>query len=228
MNKLLYFSVFAFVTTTGSAHASLLDIGLGSTSSSISYSTGGVLSPDVDMVGDPRLVLNNNASIVTVPVSPNPNLFIQPSGSIYGNGFLVVAGLPSPTTGMATFTETPNNNKLGFTWGTIDDYNSLIITDSRNVTYTITGTDILNQLLGSINHITQNDVLLTDNFGTIKTAVFESINNNSFEIANIQDAPLPSAVPLPGALPLFGAAFLGMFAWSRLKAAHEKGIPFQV
>ena len=205
-------SVLSFSTI---ARASTLTVNLGLTGSDLVFSDGGTLAPDQNLIGNPRLTLDHNAVIITPPATVS-NFYIRPSGSIYGNSFLSVYGLPDA--GQATFTNLPGQNLLGFTWGTIDDYNTLVITDTRNVQYTITGSTVLAFIVGSINHTTQSDVIFNDAYADIKTAVFKS-TNNSFEVANLQD-PSPNAVPLPPSLSLFAIAILGLVA-AAYKRTHS-------
>ncbi len=210
VNKLFTIATVAFFGMVGAANASTLDVQLGSTGSDLSYSTGGTLSPNINLATTSGLTLDTNSQIIN-PVSSSPGNYKAPTGPIFDNNYLAVLGVP--TTGQATFTLAGGQSNFGFTWGSIDTYNTLILTDSRNVTYTITGTNLLAQIAGSVNGTTQSDVIFSDAFGTIKSAVFQS-TENAFEVANLGQ----SAVPLPASFPLFAAAFLGLALFGRRNA----------
>ena len=201
MNKTLSLAAAAFFAFTSFAHASTVDVWLGNTSSDISYSTGVTgNTPNIDLstLGG-SLVLNN--AVVVNPAVSVANLYAKPTGSIYANNYLAVEGIP--TVGSATFTL--SQNVFSFTWGTIDTYNSLVLTDARNVSYTITGADILAHIAGSVSGQTQADVVFTDPLANIVKAVLIS-TNNAFEAANFGQA----VVPLPPALWLFMAALVSL------------------
>jgi hypothetical protein len=214
MKKLLLATaLIALAGSAAPAHAAVIDVTLGSTPTSLSYSTvGGGLSPNVNLLTLGGNLTTSNASIIN-PASSSTGLYTQPTGPIYGDNYLAVFGVP--TTGTATITLGANINTLGFTWGTIDDYNSLIIKTSQGVTYTITGDDILSQIAGSVDHTTQANVQFTDPGGTILSAELTS-TQNSFEAANFEEV---NSVPLPGAFSLFALAMAGLifFGWRKSK-----------
>jgi hypothetical protein len=202
MQKLLTLAGIAFFSLAGFAQAATLQVTLGP---SLSYGSGSPLSPNIDLNTYSGLVLNSNAQVLPSASPPGP--YVIPSGPMFDNSFLSVYGAeqstPPGTQGTATFTLTPGNNLFGFTWGTIDHYNTIVLTDSNSHTFTITGADILNHIAGSHDGQTQNDVDFFDPFGTIVTAVLSSAKD-SFETANFEQ----SETPLPPALMLFGTALL--------------------
>jgi hypothetical protein len=208
-------AAFGLLGLPGVAHASYEDISLTSTDGVFSFaSSSNSLSPNVNLTtaeGSGQLVLNANSAIYT---SSNSTA-TAPTGTLFGGNFLAVMG--DTGEGMSTFTMSPGQSGFGFTWGTIDDYNTLTITDSRGYTFTITGSELLSAISG-VDHTTQSDVEISDAFGTITSAVLTS-TQNSFEVANFSQTA--SAVPLPAALPLFGAAVLGLglIAYRRRQAA---------
>ena len=133
------------------------------------------------------------------------------------NNFLAVLGTGNP--GSATLTLAANENTFGFTWGSVDTWNTLTITDSRGVSYSITGSDILAQLgnptPGKQN--TQTDISFTDPYGKLISAQFAS-TDNAFEAGNFSET---SATPLPSSALLFGTALMGLAAFAyrrRVKA----------
>jgi hypothetical protein len=200
---------------TGAANAATLDVTLGSTNNSASLgfnSAGAAINPNINLntPSPASLVLNFNSILTATTDSSHTT----PSGTLFGGNYLAVMG--SGGTGSATFTLAPNENAFAFTWGTIDGYNSLILTDSRSVTYTITGTQILNHITGPIPGTTQSDVSFFDPFGQIVSAQLTS-SLNAFEAANFSEGD-PTTAPLPPALILFGSALVGLTLFSRYKA----------
>jgi len=205
-------AIFISFGLNGAAHASTINVTLGNTSSDLSFSAGTPIpSPNLNLAASGSgLVLNNNAQIIMPPTTVL-NQYIQPSGSLFGNNYLAVLGRPS--TGIATFTLAAGVNEFSFTWGTIDAYNTLILEDSRNISYTITGAAILNRIANSVAGTTQTDVTFYSPFGSIISAQIES-SDNAFEGANFS-AIDPSPVPLPPTLPLFAAALIGLGLFMR-------------
>ena len=99
----------------------------------------------------------------------------------------------------------PGYDLFGFTWGSIDPSNTLILTDSNHHVFTITGAEILSHLIGSAGPgLAQENVVFRDPFASIISAVFEA-PCDPFEIANVGQGE----APLPPALAMFGAALLG-------------------
>jgi hypothetical protein len=216
MNKLASIMTVVLFSLAGTAHAATLDVTLGNLSSDISYSdTGGPINPNINLATallGGSLVLNSNSAVT---IGSIPNIQAQPGGSLFGGTYLAVYGVP--ITGVSTFTLNAGQNTFAFTWGTVDNYNSLLIKDSRGTSYNITGTNVLAAILGSSPGNTQSDVRFKDNFGTIVSAQLSS-TQNSFEAANFSEA---SSTPLPASLPLFGMALLGfaVFAAARRRRA---------
>jgi hypothetical protein len=209
MKTILALATLAVLGFAGAANAATVGVTLGSASNTESFGAGSMLSPSINLATAGSLSLSN-ATIVN-PTSTVANQYIAPTGSIYQNNYLAVFG----GGGLATYTLSPNQNTFSFTWGTIDDFNTLTVTDSRNVSYTITGSTILANIGGSVNHTTQSDVSISDAFGAITKVQFGS-SQNSFEVANFGS----SAAPLPAALPLFGAAFLALVMFGRRARAR--------
>ena len=210
MKRILTLAAAAFFGLSGVAHAALLDVSLGDGSTFTFSNSSGSLAPNVDLGSIPSsdLILDGNSQIVSGSVSGQ---YAQPTGGIFGGKYLAVLGGSS-----ATFTNGGGGlglSSFGFTWGSIDDYNTLTLTDSRGVSYTITGADILGAIAGSVTGTTQADVSFSDSFGNIVNAVLSS-TSNSFEVANFEKS---SAVPLPPALPLFTMALMaiGFVAYRR-------------
>ena len=205
MTKFLSVAALAFFGLGGVAQAVTIDIDLGPTANDLTYTSGGTLQPDVNLDSS-GLVLNHNAFIVSPPTTI-VDIYVQPTGPLFDNNYLAVLGIPD--TGMATYTQLINQHVIGFTWGTIDTYNTLVLKDSRNVSYTITGANILSHLVNPVPGTTQADVIFTDELFAIKTAIFTS-SGNSFEVANLQD-PTNLTTPLPATLPFFASALLALF-----------------
>jgi len=197
-------AALAVMTFGGSVQAATLDFTLGSGGfNPAAFTTGGTLSPNINLTNTtPATLLLQDDALVLGNISL-PGIATEPTGSLFGNSYLAVVANPTPA-GTATFTLGAHENLFGFTWGTIDSFNNLSITDSRGVIYNITGADILNAL-GNPGGNTQANVIFTDPFGNIVTAKLTS-SGNSFETANFQE----SVTPLPASLPLFLTALLGM------------------
>ncbi len=223
MKKLTAFVVSGLLLIAGNAQASTQGtITLGATSSDVSYSFGGTYTPNLDLqsVVGSGLILSGNAAVVS-PANSGPDFLAPESGTDFANSFLAVFASPStggvytnPTPGTATFILGAGQHTLAFTWGSVDAGNTLIVT-ATNATYTITGTDVANGLLGG-NTYGDADLVFNDTAGTVLSATFES-TNNAFEAANFEG--VVSAVPLPAALPLMGAAMMGVGAIARRRKA---------
>jgi hypothetical protein len=193
----------------GSAHATTIDIALGSTSgSAFVYGSGGTLNPNLVLTDTPDLSLGVGSGVLAAGTSFG-GIALSPTGPLYGNEYLLV------TTGSeATLSLAGNNNLFGLTWGSIDDYNTLTLTDSRGVTYSITGAEILARLSNPVAGTSQADVAISDPFGNIVKAVLTS-SGNSFEAANFDPAHM--AVPLPASSILFAMALAGLLFFARRK-----------
>jgi len=219
MKKLAMYSAILFFACAGAANAVTLDVTLGNTNNSVSYaSVAGFNTSNVVLSSPGNVTLTNNAQLISAPPYSVTNQYLEPSvGTLNGGSYLAVLG-SSGNPGFATFTLGAGFNTFGFTWGTIDTYNSLTITDSTLHTFTISGTTILNQLLIPLSQSgaggSQTDISFIDPFGTIKSAVFTT-PQNSFETANFFESR--STVPVPASLGLFLTALLGLgfFAFRR-------------
>ncbi|HUY68712.1 MAG TPA: PEP-CTERM sorting domain-containing protein [Alphaproteobacteria bacterium] len=204
---------------SGAAHAALENIVIGSTDGNFSVvGSGATLTPNVNLqaarVGGSLVLINDSRLLSNSHFSAHFTA-TRPTGSLFGHRYLAVDG--ERGTGDALFTLDPGMTSFGFTWGTIDAYNTLIVTDSRGYTFAITGTNILNAIAGSIAGNTQSNIDITDAFGTITSAIFTS-TKDAFEVANFSQ----SAVPLPATLALFGMALFGLFAVRRYRPKGAK------
>ena len=209
MKKILSFATVAFFSLMGVSHAAMIDVTLGATgSSALTYGTGGSLNPNVNFSTLSPTTLGLNDAYIVNPATTVSGYFIQPSGPIYGNNYLAVFGSPY-FTGSASLAIQPNVNIIGFTWGTVDLYNTLVIQDARGDVYNITGADILNQLTNPVPGTSQSDVSFFDPYANIVKVEITS-SQNSFEVANLEETDPPSAVPLPPALPLFAMALMAI------------------
>lgn len=210
--KKLAITALTFFSLTGMAHATSVGFLLGATPTDLTYSIGApALAPNIDLGTTPQLILGPTSSIL--PGGVNTVNDTSPTGTLYANSYIAVQG----PNGSSTFTIAPAQNTFGFTWGTIDNYNTLTLTDSRNVVYTITGDNLINNILGSVGHVTQTDVTFTDLLGTLVSAVFSS-TQNAFEVANFGTTVVPVGnVPLPASLPLYLAAIVGLALYARSK-----------
>jgi hypothetical protein len=204
MKKLLAGAALLLVSLSTSAQAATVDILLGTTSTDQTYSSGGTLNPNVNLSALTASDLTlSNAQIVAAGANSSGN-YASPTGSLFGGSYLAVLG--SPSTGVANFTLGNSTNTFGFTWGTVDSYNSLVLSDSRGVTYTITGADLINNL--SLGNNAQEDVVVTDPLGTFLTAQLIS-TSNSFEAGNFSESQ--SSVPLPSSVTFFMMALAGLY-----------------
>ncbi len=210
MKKLLTLTA-AIALVTGTANAATT-IYLGATSSDTSFSAGGTLTPNVDLtsLSPSQLTLTGNAFVVN-PATSVAGQYSQPLFSLYGDNFLAVVNSPGPA-GTAVYNLNPGQHVFGFTWGTVDSFNNLVLT-ATNATYALSGTDLVNNIPSLTTGPDQADVIFNDTAGTILSATFTS-GGNSFEVANFE-----SAVPLPAALPLFGSALVGAGALARRRKA---------
>jgi hypothetical protein len=207
MKKFLPVAALALFAFAPQAQASILDITLGTPGST---TAAGALTGNVDLSTLGGNLSLSNAMIVSPPTSTF-GVFAAPHNGVglFGNNYLSVFGAnTSPnhslTDGTATITLGSFQNTLGFTWGTVDPYNTLILKDAGH-TFTFTGQDILN-IIGGTPGVVETDVSFFDPFGPILTAELTS-SQNSFEAADFTEAPLPGALTMFAAA-LFGFAFL--------------------
>ena len=213
MKKLLALSAFAVLGLSGAAHAAVLDINLGPT---VTYvGSAGNLSPNINLgtFGGLSLV---NAQVVAPPNSVFDER-TRPNGTLFGNSYLSVYGANEApfnvnTNGTATFALAATSNQFSFTWGTIDSYNTVVITDAAHNVFTITGSDVLNHIAGSTDGATQSDVSFFDPLAKIVSVELES-TTNAFEAGNFGQAD----APLPGTLVLFGSALAGLLMFVRAR-----------
>jgi len=223
MKKILALSASMLIGLTNMAHAATLDVFLGNSNNSVSYGSSATSTPANTVLSSPgNVALNNDAVLVSSPPFTVNNVYKEPAvASLFGGNYLAVEGTAA-NPGLATFTLNSGMNVFGFTWGTIDTYNTLVLTDSTGHTFTLSGTQILTQLgiplsLSGADG-TQTDIEFKDTFGSIVSATFGT-NKNSFEVANFNQGD--PAVPLPPSAVLFITALLGLgfFAWRRQQKA---------
>jgi len=119
--------------------------------------------------------------------------------------------------GHSTFTFNSPINYIGFTWGSVDPYNSISFYDaSNNLIDTIGGATIIAGAGLTASDPGVNGSVYA-NF-TSATGIAKIIMNssiNAFEVDNISVAQLP----LPAALPMFGAALMGLGGFRKKFAA---------
>lgn len=207
MKKLLLGAVLALLSLPTAGHATTVDILLGTSGMDWTAAAGTTaLTPSINLssLTASQISLNN-----AVLATSSNGTYSAPTGSIYGGSFLAVS--PNPTFGIATLTLSslaPTTSQFGFTWGTVDSYNYLLVTDSRNQTYVINGSELASALPGLGGG--QADIVINDPFGTIATVQFLSLTS-AFEIANLgTSAGGASAVPLPASVVLFMTALAGL------------------
>lgn len=163
------------------------------------------------------LVKLSNAGIVKGNDSKHIFTNVRPTGVTKDEKYLAVWGCDSlGWAGTATFELAKGMTSFSFLWGSIDDYNKIIVTAGEGTksnpyhTYTIEGKDLIqNAALGITEGVTTKYFTLTD-LATIKSIVFKSCCD-AFEIARL------SVVPLPAAALLFGTAIAGAAAVRRRK-----------
>ena len=216
MYKLLPITAAAILMTTGAAQAATLDITLGP---SVTYTYNASQSlPASNVVisnSTPGLNLIDNSKIIPAGDSLT-DYWAAPSG-ITGKDYLAVLGLTKNLNhedeGKTVFTLASGDDHLGFTWGTIDAYNTLTIV-ANGKKYTITGTDILDALTNPTAGTTQVNVEITDPTGDIGKAIFTS-TGNTFELGNITEFDTPAPTPLPGTILLFGSGLAALLLFMR-------------
>jgi len=215
MRKLFLGVVLVLAGVSSAAHATTVDVLLGATSNNQTYSISALPNnANINLSTLSAGTLDyNNAQIVN-PAASVTNQYLKPTGAIFGNNYLAVFGSPFP--GTATLHIAAADNQFGFTWGSIDPYNYLILTDTRHVVYVITGAELLSHIVGSVSGTTQTDIQFNDPFGAIVSAQFLS-TANSFEVANFYQGQ--SSVPLPASMGLFMTALAGLFLLRRKQVA---------
>jgi hypothetical protein len=229
MNKLSFAAALAALLASGAAHAATLDITLGVNTMNqptITYNYNASQSLPVSNVvishHTPGLNLVNNDDIIPATDSKT-DYWAAPQG-ITGSDYLAVLGLTKnlqhEDKGVAVFTLAKGDDHLGFTWGTIDDYNTLTII-AGGKKYTVTGADILGALPAGLDPSagsTQVNVEITDPLGDIKKAIFTS-TGNTFELGNISEMDTPAPTPLPPAFLLFGSALAALYLFGQRRLA---------
>jgi len=213
MKKFAAALVVTLLAFTGAAKAATLDVTLGNANNSFTYSSSATSSAANTVLSSPgNVTFNNDALLVSAPPYSVTNQYQEPSvATLYGGNYLAVQGTQS-NHGLATFTLNSGADEFQFTWGTIDTYNTLTLTDSTGHTFTLTGTAILNQLGIPLSQSgaggSQTDIAFSDAFGNITKATFGT-TQNSFEVANFYQGD-PAPTPLPPSMVLFITALLGL------------------
>jgi len=212
ISRLFAAALISGLALSASANAATYTITLGATNT---YALTGAVTGNIDLgsTASPvsMLTLAGDAEIVPAGYSV-AELTAAPTGPMYADKYLYVTG---NTGSLATFSLVQHNSNFGFTWGTIDTYNTLVLSallpDNTVKTYKITGADLLSNISDLTGGTSQLDVVFKLASGTFTKAVLTS-SQNSFEVGNFS-----SVVPLPAALPLFvsGIAALAGFAKRR-------------
>jgi hypothetical protein len=207
MKKLLMITIAVMLIVSSAARATTVDVVLGATDT---YSLGGTLSPNINLLSG-AVTSSANAGVLSDTWSI-PGFYLSPTSSAYGGTYLAVLG-----GGSATLTLASNQNTFGFLWGSVDAYNTLTL-KTTNGNFTITGTQLQNVLNSLAAGVTQSNVIFSDPFGQITSAILTSANN-SFEAANFGSAHI-AAVPLPGTagMLVLGLAVLGFIAYRNRKS----------
>jgi len=206
MKKLLL-TTAAFLSLASTAHAATL-IDLGST---VTYGAGSAVTGDINIAGlNPatQLILTGDAHVINPALPNSAGQYTAPDGgSVFGNNYLAVINTPGPS-GTATYNLAPSQTTFGFTWGSVDAFNTLVV-NTTNGSYTITGQNIKDNVAGVSLGSTDEDVTLQDTLGGFITSLVLTTSQNSFEVANFETA---TATPLPASVTLFGSALLGFAA----------------
>jgi len=182
-----------------------------------SYTVGGAIQPgNIDLqsvtpntglyatyFADEGTLRLRNAEVVT-GTDYGTFAHAMPAGIGAQDHYLSVYGGGSLGSGSATFRFATAVTTMAFTWGTIDSYNWLEVTNGKSQTYKITGADLMANVADIKEGTTSKYFSLTDLSGLLKVVLRSS--SDSFEVANISI----SNVPLPAALPLFGVAVAGL------------------
>jgi hypothetical protein len=235
MRKLLSLATVALIGFASTTQAATLDFNLGNSDDLFTFvGSGPALTPNITLSQTPPIVTGAtslvlyNSQIVTPP--PVAGTYAVPSSPVglFGGTFLSVYGpnnipLDRSSPGMATLTLLPNQNDLGFTWGSIDTYNTLTLTDSAGHIFHITGNYLTTNSStlfpgGFTGGSTSGDFNFYDPNGFIEQAVFSS-TDNSFEVANLGGH---DAAPLPGSVLLFGTALVGFVFFAARRRAQSK------
>jgi hypothetical protein len=211
MFKKIILTVAAVVCFASNAHAITVDVSLGDFSkSAYTYSTGGTVIGNIPLPDKGALSLSDARIFSGTGRGSN-----APQGTLLDNRYInVYSG------GSATFNLPTNGDLFGLSWGSIDLYNTLRLTDARGVTYTITGSEIGHYL----SHISSSDpaqlnVIVTDPFADIVKVQLLS-SGNSFEAGNF----MQSAVPLSGSAAMMLIALSGLVLFSlRKRMKHNVG-----
>lgn len=191
LKKTLLAAVLSFVFAAP-AHASLLTITINNGSIvGHAYSSDGSVSGNIDI--SEVTGASGTASQGTNVSSGGSVIAKSPSGNLYDHEYFYVLG---SDTRMAGLTLTSAVDTFGFRWGTLDTYNSVIVTDGTSYMTTITGTAILTILQTYKKNFSagndQIDLIIRDLGGAIRSIIWSS-TGNTFEVANLTAIPLPAA-----------------------------------
>ncbi len=219
MKKLFLLAAALIASLTAPASAATIAL---SPTASYSVTTGIRGTDNTGLISAP--MSHSNTAILSLPkatvsmdgarIADRFTGSAQTPNTVYGyEHYLTVFGNNNEfhRSGSATFTFTQPASSVSFNWGSVEDYNSLIVTNELNEVVYLNGANIR----AAMNAPITNDVYftLTDLAG-IKKIVFAS-TYNSFEVANLSVQP----VPLPGALLFFSSGLVGLTSLSRKKKA---------
>ncbi len=214
MLKVILLAAVAVFSFAGSADAATITITLGATDT---YATGGTVVGDVNLgsTQDPvsGLTLGGDAQIVPAGSSVS-GLNASPTGTLYGGTYLYATGNAGSS---ATFSLSGTTSTFGLTWGTIDSYNTLTLTDAKGNVFAVTGAGILNNIAGLTSGTSQLNVVVDDPFADLTKAVLTS-SENSFEAGNFS----ASLVPLPPAFLFFASGLVALTGFAMVKKAGRQ------
>jgi|GEM_PF-2392172 hypothetical protein len=227
MFKTILLAAVAVFSLAGAANAAGLPadvtITLGATDA---YSLGGTITPNFNLGSGPTPIAGSGLSLtggeIVAAGSSVPDVNTSPTGSLFGNSYLYVLGSDSSPGSNATFTLTQAANDIGLTWGTIDDYNTLTVTDAKGNVFAVTGTNLLAGaatagISGLVAGTSQLNVALIDPFAAITSIVLTSYQN-SFEAGNFSAAE----VPVPPTFVLFALGLVALAGFAMVKKAGSQ------
>jgi hypothetical protein len=119
--------------------------------------------------------------------------------------------------GSATYTFAQPVSSFEFDWGSIDSYNTLVVTTNDGFVGEITGSNVVDPANGNQTEADTNRLFVANGQGALFTSFTISSSENSFEIDNLA---VPNAVPEPAtwAVMLTGFGAVGA-AMRRRRAA---------